>query len=285
LIRPSIHKNYYRNSRARKRTQILRRCVRSAKILTVLLAFGAVSFLFILAHDALVQSPYFKAENIAVAGNHRLSTQAVLEQAKIGVGDNILQVNLKLVRYNLLANPWIASADVERDLPNIIRIRIREHEPVAVVELGRPFLLSDSGEVFKSFDPADDVQVPMVRGLSPSDVDPTRSGQSPALRAVMEVLRLTRLYGSVLPTISAQSVQVDHEMGLTLQGFENGMAVRLGFGDYESKLNRLRDMIAYLRGGEQLLNVGLMDLNDLDRVVVRPSAREALLEVCYRKEM
>jgi len=116
-------------------------------------------------------------------------------------------------------------------------------------------------------------------------VDPTRSGQSPALRAVMEVLRLTRLYGSVLPTISAQSVQVDHEMGLTLQGFENGMAVRLGFGDYESKLNRLRDMIAYLRGGEQLLNVGLMDLNDLDRVVVRPSAREALLEVCYRKEM
>jgi len=259
--------------------------VRSAKILTVLLAFGAVSFLFILAHDALVQSPYFKAETIAVAGNHRLSTQAVLEQAKIGVGDNILQVNLKLVRYNLLANPWIAGADVERDLPNIIRIRIREHEPVAVVELGRPFLLSDSGEVFKSLDPADDVQVPMVRGLSPSDVDPTRSGQSPALRAVMEVLRLTRLYGSVLPTISAQSVQVDHEMGLTLQGFENGMAVRLGFGDYESKLNRLRDMIAYLRGGEQLLNVGLMDLNDLDRVVVRPSAREALLEVCYRKEM
>jgi len=259
--------------------------VRSAKILTVLLAFGAVSFLFILAHDALVQSPYFKAETIAVAGNHRLSTQAVLEQAKIGVGDNILQVNLKLVRYNLLANPWIAGADVERDLPNIIRIRIREHEPVAVVELGRPFLLSDSGEVFKSLDPADDVQVPMVRGLSPSDVDPTRSGQSPALRAVMEVLRLTRLYGSVLPTISAQSVQVDHEMGLTLQGFENGMAVRLGFGDYESKLNRLRDMIAYLRGGEQLLNVGLLDLNDLDRVVVRPSAREALLEVCYRKEM
>jgi len=70
-----------------------------------------------------------------------------------------------------------------------------------------------------------------------------------------------------------------------VQSYSSGMAVRLGFGDYESKLNRLRDMIAYLRGGEQLLNVGLMDLNDLDRVVVRPSGRDALLEVCYRKEM
>ena len=46
-----------------------------------------------------------------------------------------------------------------------------------------------------------------------------------------------------------------------------------------------RDMMAYLRQGDRLQHVGSVDLNDLDRVVIKPGDRTSLLGVCYRKEM
>ena len=63
------------------------------------------------------------------------------------------------------------------------------------------------------------------------------------------------------------------------------MEIKLGFEDYKSKFDRLRDMIAYLRPGDGLPHVDSVDLNDRDRVVIEPSDRTSLLGVCYRKEM
>ncbi len=246
---------------------------------------GGISLFFILVHDAMMQSPYFEAKRITVEGNARLSKEAVLEQGNVKLRDNILGINLKILQASLLANPWIADAEVERELPDAIHIRIKERNPIATVELHRPFYLSDAGEIFKPVEPSDQIEVPSVTGLKLSGIDPSNPGRSPGLRDVLEVLHLTRRHGGILPTSSLQRIDVDRELGLTLFGFESGMAIKLGFGDYESKFNRLRDMITYLKRGEQLLNIGSMDLNDLDRVVVRPSAGNSLLGVCYRKEM
>lgn len=246
---------------------------------------GGTSLLFILVHDALTQSSYFEAREITVEGNARLSKETILRQADIKLNENILGINLKVLRNNLLADPWIAQAEVERELPDAIHIRIKEQVPVAVVELNRPFFLSEQGEIFKPVEPPDSTDVPLVTGLKLSDIDPGNPGRSRALQAIMEVIRLTRLHGSVLPSQSLHSIHADPEMGLTLFGFTNRMAVKLGFEDYEAKFDRLRDMIAYFRPEDGLEHVGCVDLNDRDRVVIEPSDTISLVGVCYRKEM
>ena len=101
----------------------------------------------------------------------------------------------------------------------------------------------------------------------------------------MEVIRLTRLHGSVLPSEYVHRIHADTETGLTLIGFANNMEIKLGFEDYESKFDRLRDMVAYLGPNNGIQHVGCMDLNDRDRVVIEPMDRISLLGVCYRKEM
>ncbi|MBE9582021.1 MAG: FtsQ-type POTRA domain-containing protein [Proteobacteria bacterium] len=284
MARKRVRKNYYKNSLAKRTGRIIGRCVLSVKILLLMTGIGGTSLLFILAHDVLTQSSYFEARTITVEGNDRLSTEAILKQGKIKPHDNILEVNLRVLRDRLLANPWIAAVEVERELPDTIHIRVRERVPIAMVELNRPYYLSETGEIFKHVAPSDQTRAPVVTGLSLSDIDPSNPGRFPLFRAVMEVLHLSRLHGSILPPHGLQRIHADPEMGLTLFGFENNMAVKFGFGGYESKFNRLRDMISYLRRGGQLLNVGSMDLNDLDRVVIRPSRGVSLLGVCYRKE-
>jgi hypothetical protein len=104
-------------------------------------------------------------------------------------------------------------------------------------------------------------------------------------KAMMKVLHLSRLHGSVLPLDAIHEVQADPEMGLTLVGFDEGLAIKLGFGDYEAKFNRLRDMMSYFRRGDELLHIACVDLNDLERMVVRPTGGVSILGVAYRKEI
>lgn len=285
MARKIVRRNHYKNSRSRRKARVISRVLLMARLVLLIACMGGTSLLFILAHDALTQSSYFEAREITVEGNARLSKEAVLRQADIKLNQNILGINLKVLRNNLLADPWIAQAEVERELPDAIHIHIKEQVPVAVVELNRPFFLSEQGEIFKPVEPSERTDVPVVTGLRLSDIDPDSPGHSRALEAIMEVIRLTRLHGSVLPSHSLHSVHADPEMGLTLFGFPNRMAIKLGFEDYESKFDRLRDMIAYLRPEDGLQHVGCVDLNDRDRVVIEPSDRMSLLGVCYRKEM
>jgi cell division protein FtsQ len=285
LVRKRVRKNYYKNSRARKKERIVRRCVVCMKVLLVAVAMGGTSLLFILGHDALTQSSYFDAQTITVEGNHRLSTSTILKQCGVGLHDNILGMNLRLLRHRLLADPWVRAAEVQRELPVSIRIRVRERVPIAMLKFKRFFYLDETGEVFKSVEPSDRIRVPVVTGLKLSDVDLDGQGRSRVFRAIMEVLRLSRLHGSVLPLDAIHNIHADPETGLTVFGFEKGLAIELGFGDYESKFNRLRDMMSYFRRGDELLDIACIDLNDLERVVVRPSGGVSLLGVSYRKEI
>ena len=51
----------------------------------------------------------------------------------------------------------------------------------------------------------------------------------------------------------------------------DAVAIKVGFGDYESKYSRLGDVAPYLKKKSGFLNLESIDLKDLDRVVVRPS--------------
>lgn len=278
-------KNYYKNSGAQRRSRNIRRCVLSVKVFLLLGGLVSISLLFILVHDALTQNVYFEARTITVRGNQRLSKQAILEHAGLRLRDNILSVNLSMVMRRLLASPWIADAEVERRLPDSIHVRIKERVPVAILDLNRRFYLDENGEIFKQVEASDKVRVPLVTGLRLSDIDLNNSWRPGVFRDVMEVLQLSRLHGSVLPAHLLERIHVDKEMGLTLFAFERGLAIKLGLGDYESKYNRLRDMVSYLRPQGTLSDIRCIDLYDLDRVVVRPYSGVSLGAGPYRKEI
>ncbi len=278
-------RNYYKNSRAQRRSRAIRRCVFTVKVFLLLTAMVGTSLLFILVHDALTQNAYFQTRAITVDGNQRLSRETIVQLAGLGVNDNILAVNLKTVLSRLLADPWVAAAEVERELPDAIHIQIRERVPIAMLDLGRRFYLDSGGEIFKRVEASDKIGVPVVTGLNLSDVDLNDPWRRKPFRDVMHVLRLSRLDGTVLPLHILERVHVDREMGLTLFAFDEGLAIKLGFGGYESKYNRLRDMMSHFRPPGQLSNIKSIDLNDLDRVVVRPFRGVSLVAAPYRKEI
>jgi cell division protein FtsQ len=264
-------RNYYKNSPVQRRKRILRHFIFSLKMLSLLVTILGTSLLLILFHDTLVQSSYFSASRVLVEGNCRLTTAAILAQASVKPGDNILGTNLKMVRYRLLANPWIASAEVRRELPDTIHIRVSERIPLAKVELDRPYFLDSAGELVGAVDTSEQIEVPAVTGISFLDVFPEKPKPSKMFRAVMEVLHLSLAKGSVLPITTLNRIHADPDVGLTLFGFEEDVVIHLGFEDYHAKFDRLGHIINHFKGRDGSLGIDCIYLKDVDRVVVRPS--------------
>jgi cell division protein FtsQ len=249
--------------------------VLSVKTSVVIAALLLVSFVFIFSYDFLTQCDYFKAEKLVVTGMERLSEKQVLEQAQIKKGINIISLNLSMTRKRLLSHSWITEADVSRDLPTGISIRIKEHQPLAILDLGRKFLINTSGEIFKEMEASDPDQLPMISGLEFSDINTRDKPRSMPFNAVMNVLELGQKCKSVLPYKLIKKVQVDREMGLTIYAFDRIKEIRIGYHDYANKYDRLKNILVHLKKRRGFSHLESIDLNNLNRIVVHPATMES----------
>ena len=273
--RKRIRSNYYKNSAAKKRAKIIQRCLFCLKAFIVIVALQVVSFLFIFSYDFLTQCDYFNAENIVVTGTERLAERQVLHQAKIYRGINILSVNLSMARKRLLAYSWVDDAEVSRELPNKIKIKIIEQRPLAILDIGRRFIINTRGEVFKEMTKSDPSNLPAIRGLEFSDINVQGMPRSHAFRAVMEVLALGQKSDSVIPYRLIEGIQVDREIGLTIFTSDHIKAVKIGYNDYPNKYARLKDVLSYLRKRRDFSHLESIDLNNLNRIVIHPNRAES----------
>jgi len=250
-----------------------------------------LSIIFIFCHDVVTQCDALKTKTVAVTGNRRLNREEIWEKAGILPGSNILALNSVAARKRLLAEPWIADAQIQREIPDGIHISIREHRALAVIDLGRKFLLDDAGIIFKEVALREADNLPVIEGLRYADIElrpsaagaglPAKQinhqsvvGQNPAspFAAVVAVLRLGTPADSVIPNRHLSRIVVDSETGITLQTRKGPKTVKLGFHDYARKYTVLRWLLAYLKqhrpdGWRELETV---DLNNMDRIVVEP---------------
>lgn len=269
--RKSTRKNYYRNSAARRRNRIIMRVIFSIKTATVGTILLLASFLFIFTYDFITQCDYFKAESLTVTGANRLTDEQVLLQSQITEGINILSVNLSRVRKRLLAHSWIEEAEVSRELPTGISIRIKEQQPLAILDIGRKFIINTHGEVFKEMDASDHCRLPVIGGLEFSDINVRGESRSVPFNAVMTILALGKKPESVLPCRLIKRIRVDREMGLTIYAFDHIKAIKIGYDDYPNKYEMLKNVLFYLKKNGNFSHLESIDLNNLNRIVVNPA--------------
>jgi len=287
LGRNNRRKNVYKNNTTKKRNKIKQRfnnCFRTVCGVVFLLF---VSTVFIFGYDLLTQCSYFSAESIIVKGAKRISEEEILKQSSVKQKMNILSINLSKTRKRLLAHSWIAEAEVSRELPATIAIRIKEHEPLAVLDLGRKFLIDARGEIFKEKTASDPDDLPVITGLEYSDLDVSSSygaffneerggkqARKTPLGAVMDVLRLGQKPDSAIPNRFIESIHVDREIGLTLHASyyapERIRAIKLGYNDYPSKYVMLKNILFHLQKRDHFPDFDSIDLNNVNRIVVNP---------------
>jgi cell division protein FtsQ len=262
-------KNRLKKNIQKKRNRLVHRLLTGAKLLALMGVILAVSALFMAGYAAVTSTAYFSTQSIAIEGQSRLSRQVILSQAAIREGDNLLAVNLKLVRKRLLAHPWIAAARVAREIPETISIAVTEHAPLAVLDLGRKFLLNTHGRIFKEYGPDDPGNLPLVTGIAYGDISLGDDALGPNMAAVLKVIQVSKAKKSALPYDRIKEIHMDAEMGITLYVWDNRRTVKLGLDGYAAKYERIRQLLPYLRQDKRWRTFTAIDANNPDRIVVQ----------------
>jgi len=288
--RKKPRKNYLKGTNRKHDFVILRRLAIGFYVIAGMAALMAASFLFVFVYDVLTQCDYFKANSLKIDGIQRLTEKEIVEQAGLSKGINVLAVNLTVVRKRLMAHPWIAEAEVRREIPSGLFIRIREQVPLAVVDLGNKYIINEQGRIFKEWTASDPDTLPLISGLELEDIAiynktaiadrqrpanqknrPQRvaGGEFP-FEAVMQVLTLGKEARSILPNQKIRHIRVDRQIGITLEAFNQMKTIVLGYHNYPLKYTLLKNIMTYRNRGRGFPDFNRIDLNNVNRIVVNP---------------
>lgn len=269
-----IKKN--RSRKALKKKQDVRRTrIKVFFQASLLVLFTALlSIVFMAGYGWVIGSDSFGTKFIIVSGTRRLNEGEILRQAEIQTGINIVRVNLKETRERLISHPWVRNAEVIRQFPDRLLIRIEEHKPTVVFDLGDKYLVNNQGEIFKKYE-GPFALLPVVKGLPRDSVIiaglETPRRQDRLRSSVMELIRIRSKRGHLFPGGTLREITADPDLGLTARLTGPVSKIKLGFGEYEKKLERLSESFEIMNKKINMPHIDTIDLNDINRVVVKPA--------------
>lgn len=236
----------------------------------IVLVVGTAAAIAWGAHRYALTTPRFAIDDLVVEGTRRLSKDQVLQLAAIRRGDNVFSVDVERSETAVLTSPWIESARILRRLPGHVRIEIKERQPRALLVIdGRMLLVSDDGIPFKSLEPTDPHDLPLVTGLSAAAL---ARNQKAELARLSEALGLLNLYDQ-LPlhvAYAAEELHLDERGHAVLTVGSEGTALHLGAGPWKQKLLRAVRVLGKSEAAGAPAGVVFLD-NEAhpERVVVR----------------
>jgi len=207
-------------------------------------------------------SPYFKVREIQVRGGNQVSGSEILAMAGLRHGVNLWKVQPAAIEKKIAKHPWVRRVLVRREFPRRVVIEVEERKPRAIVAMGKLYYVDGDGVVFKEVAEGENVEFPLLTGLRPEDL----TAANPATRSrIQDAMRLGELMAKDAHSLSEIHFEAPDRVVLYTTAYP--IALHMGSGDWESKLQRMDRVLTLWKGHESRL-VSL-DMSFRDQVVAR----------------
>jgi len=227
--------------------------IRDGRLLGFLLALGsAVALGFFFLH------PTFAVAEVNIEGNLVLP-RAQAEQESQGLGANIFLLNTLGVQERLTAIPYVRQVEIERYLPNRVRVRIWERFPsVSWWAVGAPqrFLVDNSGLVLGP-EPEGMTDLIYIMDLGKNPIGPGDYVETEAVHTAQQIF--SRLYMDL--HIPLLAFEYQDGRGITAVSAQGWKAC---FGQSDHLEEKTRNLLSFLQSG---IPFDWVDLRMLDRMI------------------
>jgi cell division protein FtsQ len=230
----------------------------------------------VLTYLVVVRSSYFNLSKVDVYGNHRLSTEEVIETTKVEKGVNLLDIDLESITQRLRHHPWIREGAVSRRFPGQLVVEIEERIPRGIVASEKLYYIDENAKIFTRILPGDLVGLPLFTGIRPDEL---RSAPKEVQESLLSGLKLTELLdrsGSEISIKDIREINISHDDGLTLK-MNSGQVIIFGNSGFETKIARYERLKRFLKNRGQWRNARIINLDFEDRAIVR-SSEDPLLQ-------
>ena len=200
----------------------------------------------------------FAVKRVEVSGAVHSSRASLDAVTAAYVGANLFRLDIARVQGDLRALPWISRIDIEKKLPDTLRIRIVERTPMALIQAyGGLRYVDENGAAFAPLSPSvGDPDLPLISGASGEE-----------LTRCIELIRTLRDRDpQVYSRIS--EIRPIAPRGFALFDRDLGAVVYANGDDISAKWRALYS----IAGAENLGRSGIeyADLRFADRVVIKP---------------
>lgn len=216
--------------------------------LTVLAGYGVVQAY----HKVNAQ----KIETVQIEGALQyVSGEDIKEAVSRFAFASLVAIDLDLLKAELETQPWISQVTVRREWPDRLVIQVEEEQPIA--RWNERHLLNQQGQIFSPENAMDELQLPRLTG-------PEQSEQT----VMLQYLQFNQLLYPLGVRIRDLAL---NDRGAWTMTLTNGAEVRLG---RDMMLERLRRLVVFLESeyGEQIVNIGSIDLRYRNGIAVAPRA-------------
>jgi cell division protein FtsQ len=229
--------------------------------------------------DAQLQEPC--GVNIEIYGAHYMTAEQVLGASHITMRSSVF-VDSEAWRASLLRHPLVATATVQRRLPNTAVVRITETHPVAFARTPELRAIDAKGRLL----PADPTAVDMDLPIIATDARVDAHGQvldSATLKSVAVLNRLQELEPVLAPWVS-EATPLRDGVRLVLRGPANA-EVLLPFDVDAARLRQLRVTLADLAGSPAAVASAAVAAVPTDTTATPGLGRVTRIDVRYREQV
>lgn len=203
--------------------------LRSFRVVLFLLLILGTSILLNYLGTFIVHSSLLSLSDIHFEGCQNVTPQELLKTADVKEGKNIFDIDLEKLARHLKDNPWVKDVIIKRVFPHRLKITIHERVPVALAHHKRLFLVDNEGVLFKEVEPGDDIDMPIITGLSFSKPN------THLIKEIFVLLDSAEETGA-LPKDMVSEVHVESNVGFIVYTLQRAMPIRISSRDYKRKL-------------------------------------------------
>ena len=217
-----------------------------------------------------------KPEQIEVTGNHIVSREAVLQQFVHDRGRSVLRIPLDARRGALEEIAWVEAATVQRVLPNRIRVELTERTPIAFLRNGTELALIDGHGVILDRPRGEDLQFPIITGLSENMPREERGKRMQTYQEFMKDVDLVRSGSS--DRVSEVDLANPKDLraimtGIASAGDPQALTIHFGASDFTGKYRMVVENFAQWQASNG--RVHSIDLQYAKQVVLNPDTTSA----------
>jgi cell division protein FtsQ len=218
----------FRNDSQRKK-QVMRVLKQVQQVSLIVFGWLLVMAVLYGAYGLLFDQNFFTVMEIAVEGDLKhMTVDEIQKRAEISEGENLFRVPMSAVQERVGSHPWVAEVAVRRKLPHTLWIYVTEREPVALMVDEALHYIDAKGAVFPA---SDDVleDLPVMTGFAKAKPQDVTVG-----------LDLMKRYQQmpIAEELGLSELHFDPSQGFSIMGSAQPVAIRLGWKEFDNKLNQ-----------------------------------------------
>ncbi|MGH7875171.1 MAG: cell division protein FtsQ/DivIB, partial [Candidatus Binatia bacterium] len=216
---------------------------------------------FAVGRQFIFDNGYFSVRQIQVHGGEKVGGNEIIAMAGLRQGMNIWNIDPTAIEKRIAKHPWVRRVLVRRDFPRRVVIDVEERQPKAIVAMGKLYYVDTDGVLFTEVAAGENVQFPMLTGLRAEEL---ATSNPTVRRRIQDALRLGDLMTQDSHALS--EIHFDAPDRLVLYTMAHPVALRMGWGAWEAKRQRLNRVLTLWKGKEERL--ASLDVSFRDQVVI-----------------